>query len=304
MRSKQDMERARTYPPHIVHRTIVVDMVDERKATEPDPRTYEVAAGIALPVDLRGGGGGGAGTEAMNKALTFQEALSTIHGAADVGEFRPLPKEVADKFRARSPRDWVWVRRGTFGEGSCFFHSLAAALNYRGIDERTGDLLPFDPKASDGYMFERTPWKQQQMGQDFRRWFKDRISPELWARVRAEAPEHIVKGYDVLMRDFDRVEVWAENTMIKLASRVLRKNIMFLDSTQRKFFCGMHERPKDVEGTIVVLWLDRSHFEPIMAVTRMDEHHMDVLPMFTKKHSRDVMDDIYDAYSDQCKITF
>ena len=62
--------------------------------------------------------------------------------------------------------------------------------------------------------------------------------------------------------------------MIKFASKLLGYNILFVDLSSEKMYCNVHS--KDTmnsiedepvnEPTIVVAWVSRSHFEPIVKI--------------------------------------
>lgn len=223
---------------------------------------------------------------------------------ADIGVFEELPASVVSALFSKVPLNWTMVRMGTHGTGSCLFQSLAAAINYRGFDPETRELYEFDPEARDGYMFQTDLDRRGDMGRAFRAWLRAFLTPEFYDECKAAAPDQVVLPYGDLLAALDDPTVWAENTAIKVLSRALRSNVLFLDSTTQRFYCGMHEAPADVDSTIMVLWLNRSHFEPIMAVVESGPLEMRVLPMFTKANSRLIMDRVYRAYSAQCGISF
>lgn len=251
-----------------------------------------------------GGGGGGGGAVRDGTAVPGSGAHPDLRYPAEIGEFEELPPSVVKALFSKVPLNWTMVRMGTHGTGSCLYQSLAAAINYRGFDPDTLELHPFDPDARDGYMFERDLTRRGEMGREFRAWLRDFLTPEFYEECKAAAPDQVVLPYAKLLDAIDDPTVWAENTAIKVLSRALRANVLFLDSTTQRFYCGMHEAPDDIDATIMVLWLNRSHFEPIMAVVGGDPKSIRVLPMFTKANSALVMDRVYRAYSAQCGISF
>lgn len=222
---------------------------------------------------------------------------------AAIGRIEELPKEISAKFK-QLPKGWTLARMGTHGEGSCFFHSLAACINFRGFD-KDGELLPYDPDDRRGYMYQISNLSERQrMGQRFRCWFKKKITRKEYTMAQREAPEHMIKSYEELQSDTCDPSIWAENTMIKLAQRILKLNIMFIDSTTNDFFCGMHEDPSATTASIMILWLGKSHFEPIMALIHQDKRsdEVQVLTIFTDKESKQLQDDIFRSYAAECSI--
>ena len=259
-----------------------------------------MAAAAAAAWQRRGGGGSLPDGTAAPGAGVHPD----LRHPAEIGVFEELPAGLVSAMFSKVPLNWTMVRMGTHGEGSCLYQSLAAAINYRGFDPATRELRPFDPEARDGYMFEADLHRRGAMGREFRSWLREYLTPELYEETRAAAPDQVVLPYESLLAALDDPSVWAENTAIKILSRALRANVLFLDSTTQKFYCGMHEAPEDADTTIMVLWLNRSHFEPIMAVVDSGPRTMRVLPMFTKANSRLIMDRVYRAYSAQCGIYF
>lgn len=237
-------------------------------------------------------------------AAAGAKAHPDLRFPADIGVFEELPPDVVAALFSEVPLHWTMVRMGTHGQGSCLYQSLAAAINYRGFDPATRALHAFDPRARDGYMFQTDLDRRGAMGREFRAWLRDTLTPEFYGECKAAAPDQVVLSFEALRRALDDPTVWAENTAIKVLSRALRANVLFLDSTSQAFYCGMHEAPEDSDATIIVMWLNRSHFEPIMAIVEGDAHTMRVLPMFTKANSRVIMDRVYSAYSRQCGVSF
>lgn len=64
---------------------------------------------------------------------------------------------------------------------------------------------------------------------------------------------------------------WADETMIRFASKLLNANILFIDMRKRETYCGIHH-DKLISGkdtslpTILIAWVNYEHFEPIVRI--------------------------------------
>ena len=142
------------------------------------------------------------------------------------------------------------VRFGTHGDGTCFFHSVCAALNV------------------DGYL-ERSLKERQKIGHDFRCRFTDHLTSERWARFLRQTnagTTYDKKDADVARKAFCTTREWADEQMIRWTSVVLRKNIIFIDQSNRRIYCGVRGDPEK-QDTIVIMWIAKSHYEPSASST-------------------------------------
>ena len=132
--------------------------------------------------------------------------------------------------------DSSFARMGVSGDGSCFFYSVCAGLN----------------KSNFLYLSNE---EQNNVGQKFRCGFSKKLSS--WDSSG---------GVSVAEAggNFCNPTAWADEGMIKHASKILGRNIVFIDTSNGKMYCGV--RGDEREPMIVILWLDRSHFEPLVRV--------------------------------------
>ena len=156
----------------------------------------------------------------------------------DPGKTSNLPLPLQTQLK----NDTNWVRTGVYGDGSCFFHSLATA---------TGRCRP----------------KDKECGHQFRLQSLDGIlTLENWTDFWTRKNIDPIPSFDKAERTLPLLngrKAWAYDALIVFCLEKLGYNYIFLDSTTSKPFCGvfaedLHERP-----TVVILWVDRSHFEPV-----------------------------------------
>ncbi len=176
----------------------------------------------------------------------------SIHGLQP-GVFAQLPTHVHRRFFPGFAPHEV-QRMGVHGDGSCFFHSLAAATNYEQYLQQ--------PVAA-----------RQERGQTFRCDFTDKMDEGTWATVATKTPHNLHHPLPSVKDNLCKPHVWAEETMIKLASTVMGLNAVFIDARKNKFYCQVRGDPAH-EDTVVMMWVDHAHFEPILFVRRQCEDHV------------------------------
>ena len=100
----------------------------------------------------------------------------------------------------------------------------------------------------------------------------------VWRDMVATSPHNIRLSHEQMKQNFCRSQVWAEETMIKATSMVMGLNIVFIDGATNNFYCGMRGQP-ETQDTVVMLWVNHAHFEPILFMRKRcpDHVHMDGL---------------------------
>ena len=141
---------------------------------------------------------------------------------------------------------FVMCRVGTIGDGSCFFHALARALNY--------------------YEFSHLQISEQKKkGLRLREKFLNHITRENWDifKKNCNVPEYFqTNTFRSDQGELVEDSAWADEMMIRFCSDALRKNIVFINAglSPPEMYCGVHGR-KD-EETVVILWVGGgTHFE-------------------------------------------
>jgi hypothetical protein len=176
---------------------------------------------------------------------------------------------------------------GVPGDGSCFFHSVCAALNHLDYNQKSA--------AEKGVI-----------GRSFRCTFNKNLTPAKWASFlkrhdpQKRHPQYHAASLAELRTWFCDGKRWADELMIKYVSEELKLDIMFVDASKGSVYCGV--RGRDEHPVIVVLWLDHSHFEPMMLVLEHKKLERQVRGkmMFHPVHDKKYIDAIRSMYNQQC----
>ena len=151
------------------------------------------------------------------------------------GKTTILPQNLRDKLGDK------WVRTGVFGDGSCFFHSVATVLQA---------CQPTDKSC--GHRF-RT--------KDLQRFLTRENWEAFWKTKGIDPIPSFEKAKTTLPKTSGR-GAWAYDALIVFCLEQAGYNYIFFDARQGKPFCGVFGELVG-KPTIVILWLDRSHFEPM-----------------------------------------
>lgn len=174
---------------------------------------------------------------------------------------------------ASTVRRWFgsgrYGRIGTIGDGSCFFHSLCKAINFRGV---SGNGTPYE---------EASMAERKAIVTGLREWLAEGLTVDTLKQLQKAAvtPNH--KTLEEVQRMLRAPKVWADEIIIKWTSKALGYNIVFMNlaNNSNTMYCGVHdkralesckacERPDVV--TIVVAWVNREHFELLVRIDDPD----------------------------------
>ena len=117
-------------------------------------------------------------------------------------EIHELPSHLACSWMAGHGR---FARMGVQGDGSCFFHSVCAITN------------------REGYVFADAE-RQRDIAYEFRCAFSRRFTPEQYAELSAKSAR--AKSFEAERDGFCAPSVWADEVMIRYASRALDINLV------------------------------------------------------------------------------
>ena len=177
------------------------------------------------------------------------------------------------------------ARFGVHGDGSCAYHSICAALNL------------------DGY--NTLPEKQQkEIAYKFRCSFRDGLTQEklkkILARNRTKSPTTLAQIETALCDP----KIWADETALRLVGDSIGINLIFLDTQKNKLYCGVHhEKAMTLQiPTMVILWINHVHFEPLAIITKFHEHTVEVKILLDPKNEKDkkMIQSLMDKYTSQC----
>lgn len=187
-----------------------------------------------------------------------------------------LPAKVAKHF----PPDVPFARLGVWGEGSCFFLSICAAKNHKGY-------------------LTASPEEQRRIGREYRCAFSKKITDERWSE---HMREHKLTGLTAAeaRRNFCTSTVWANEPMITFVSKELGLNVLFIDTESSKMYCGVHGDAE--EPMVVVLWVERAHFEPVGAIRATRDAQTGMQFMFSPHADARIVNHVINAYAAQCDV--
>ena len=202
----------------------------------------------------------------------------------DTGVIRCLPASMMHTFFEGDKR-FLFGRMGVHGDGTCFFHSLCAALNYKNYLSQPARV-------------------QQQLGHEYRSQFRQHVTPERWSKFVNKFNIGGGLSVDTVKKHFHDNKHWADETMIKFVSHVLKMNIIFIDTYKNKIYCGVRGH-KD-EPLVIILWVQHSHFEPVMRILNhhAKQHTVDAQFQFSlfNPSDREVVDGVMSSYAAQCSV--
>lgn len=200
-------------------------------------------------------------------------------------EIHELPSELSCSWMAGHGR---FARIGVQGDGSCFFHSVCAILNKM------------------DYLFHNNA-KQKEIAYDFRCEFSKKFSPKEYKQLSAKSSSP--KSYEDEHDGFCEPKVWADEVMIRYASRALNINLVFLDLENGMAYCGVHGETADenlnevTQQTGIVAWVGRKHFEPIV---RIDDAKNGIITTLFEpsksKADKALVLDFMRTYAEECAL--
>lgn len=174
---------------------------------------------------------------------------------------RPVPRALAERLERLNPGYTFW-RYGVDDDGSCFFHTLAAAVGMRG-------------------WFEKDRAAQRETGHHLRSLVNTALSDTSWnAYWTRTGGRGAVPSAATVRAKLGNPRTWSDVYMILYAMHELRTGIVFFDErNDSRMYCGVHAHPREYDTYVMCLWVNHSHFEPVFAErngvldTSFDRHH-------------------------------
>lgn len=169
-------------------------------------------------------------------------------------------------------------RYGVLGDGSCFYYSLCAATN------------------CNNYLYESQP-KQVKIGKKFRCSFTDNLTPSKW---KAFVQQHGFLEQDLrTVKDkFCTPSVWADEPLIQYVMEHTGLDIVFVDETLTRLYCNVGN--PSAQKVVIILWSNKSHFEPVARVTATKRGKTQVQMLFHKKRDREFLESFLSKFTSEC----
>lgn len=198
--------------------------------------------------------------------------------AGQTGHVYELDRQTCKKWFGHEGR---FGRVGTIGEGSCFFHSVAFALNRDNYSKLDDDA-------------------KKKMVYAWRKSFADSFTQQDHDLLR------IRKKYDLVKKRMEMPTEWADESIIRYVAHKLNMNIIFMDMRTKTAFCGIHNEAvlygsgdKSIP-TVLVAWVNRQHFESIVRIDGPTT--LRTLFSETDAHDRSMIQHLMQTYSDACGL--
>lgn len=172
-----------------------------------------------------------------------------------------------------------YFRLDCWGEGSCFFHSVAllTVQNNRVIGDQVEYLLQFGKSTYRVRVPLITPFVEsfRQVGPYIRTHLARDLqkNPDLWSKFTREVKIDLARTdkphqtRDQVIHELQSVEEWADIWTIQYTAWRLKLNLLFINPSmpQEPLYCGV-ENFSNGEDTLFIYWSNGSHFEPVVKV--------------------------------------
>lgn len=174
-----------------------------------------------------------------------------------------------------------YVRLETWGEGSCFFHSLCMLILIRNQVHGNNVTYTLDTPVKQYKHFtvnllQNQPFKEsfRQVGIALRKKLGRELEkqPTLWKQFKSQVhinPKKTDKNQTLqgVINDFEDKHAWADIWTIRYAAWRLKINTLFInpDSTMEPIYCGVENFEQPLR-TVFIYWSNHSHFEPVIKI--------------------------------------
>ena len=159
------------------------------------------------------------------------------------GQHAPLPEPLHSNFFGSG-----FARYGVHDDGSCFFHTVCSALDISGCRSKSTAA-------------------RQRIGHQFRRMIQKKVSDENWDNIWKRRKVHdsqLLPKAEKVRQMLGNTATWADVYMIFVTMDLLDLNMVFFDASSDQVYCGVRGLDHSNQTTLLVLWINHSHFEPII----------------------------------------
>lgn len=191
-------------------------------------------------------------------------------------------------------------RIGVQGDGSCFFHSVCSILNLN------------------DYLFA-SKTEQRKIAYTFRCDFSKHFTLSEYShflhKSKSKSNSPTLPNVDEFQKkndDFCVPKTWADEIMIRYASKATDINIIFLDLESGKAYCGVHgeeaereqkEMKSVTQKTGIIAWVKHSHFEPVVRID--DAENGIITTLFEPENNEEdseLVNFLMNTYSSSCDL--
>lgn len=204
----------------------------------------------------------------------------------------PINQNIYEKYFEGADEHRYYTRE-EFGDGSCFFHSLATLLNLHG-DTPDGDhptqstvlenirqriatsCEHTDVTACFNFVegdYEKiTENQRKKLGHRLRQFVRDAVDTRwdgFWSEKTKNQAHLLNRVYEKgeVKRMLQDTSIWADVYVILFVMHVLNLNIMFFDESKEMIYCGVQGERMKQQPTVFIMWVKNSHFQPVLRLT-------------------------------------
>ena len=223
----------------------------------------------------------------MSRSLIAADNLKAS-SPAETGRFYEFSPEIVEKWFGG--KELRLGRFGVQGDGSCFWHSVCVALNLEDYVHQSEDVqrqIAYKLRCSQSSKLDAGLLKS----------IAKKVSNGKSPKSRAELHEALCDP-----------KVWADETAIRLFSETSGINIIFLDMNKNEMYCGVHHEDaltKKLPKTMVVLWMNHAHFEPMALLVKHGKLTSELRVLFDpEKYDEDkaIIKALMTSYATSCNI--
>lgn len=161
-------------------------------------------------------------------------------------KLKPIPRALHCKFFPS-----LRIHTGEVpGDGSCFFHSVACALNLKDYQNES-----WANQTRIGHLLREKVMKHLTKGDGRARWGR------FWGKLPKQ-PFDIPDYSSIVSRAKDTSQ-WATAPLIVYAMAKLKLNYLFVDAETNELYCGVVSFHLKRRPLVAILWVNHSHFEPM-----------------------------------------
>ena len=150
--------------------------------------------------------------------------------------------------------------------------------------------------------------QQKEIAHEFRCNFTNKFTEHEYNELKTEGS----KDYETSKEGFCSAKVWADEVMIKHASKILNLNLIFIDLTNNDVYCGVHGK-ETIENALnektiqqpmgIVAWVNKSHFEPFVRIDNASKGIITTLFEPSKsEQDKNFVEALVENYMSSCKI--
>lgn len=242
--------------------------------------------------------------------------------------------ELPRKLKAKYFNSHFYTRE-EFGDGSCFFHSLATVLNMNHdknnkenpramqeeirtniqkmirckFDDPNADLTKCINFMHSGYTDTLTKNQRKKMGHYLRTRIASAVNDnwdKFWKKKTGSDTNLLDRVYDAqkVQKMLENPSVWADVYTIFFTMHVMDINILFFDQNRNSIYCGVQGERMKTQPTIFVLWVNNSHFQPIVRLHCDKDGTPRIKGVFRFDEDR-IVNHVYNKWKnqDKCPLT-